>query len=232
MVYVNMLSNNITREFLQKFKSCERVPLVCFVCGGDFLRPKNDLLNSLSLGRNIVCQRLCGYNHWLLATNRGKDHCVCQVCGTEYVRSRSQVARTPNKFCSKSCSVTWQNKHKTTGYRRSKLEKYLEEKIRKEFPALQFEANCRSVIDYELDFYFPTLKFAIEVNGITHYRPVYSEARFKRTKEIDAEKKLRCSELGITLYVIPNTIHAFTAEFGDITWSEMLDSAVSPLRPT
>jgi hypothetical protein len=33
-----------------------------------------------------------------------------------------------------------------------------------------------------LDFYFPELRFAIELNGITHYEPIYGEDKFEKIK--------------------------------------------------
>jgi hypothetical protein len=102
------------------------------------------------------------------------------------------------------------------------LEKYLEERIRQEFPDLEFETNCRSVIDYELDFYFPTLKLAVEVNGPIHYRPIYSQEKFLRRQEIDRQKITMCATQEIKLVVIPNLASKFSYEFGNNIFTEFV----------
>ena len=55
----------------------------------------------------------------------------------------------------------------------------------------------------ELDFYIPKLKLAIELNGITHYKPVYGKEKFERQQRNDALKRELCKEKGITLIEIP-----------------------------
>lgn len=57
-------------------------------------------------------------------------------------------------------------------------------------------------MNFELDFYFPELRFAIELNGIVHYEPIYGQDKFERIQNNDKQKMLRCLELGIELMVI------------------------------
>jgi hypothetical protein len=54
----------------------------------------------------------------------------------------------------------------------------------------------------ELDFFFPELNFAIEINGPTHYTMIYNEEKLNRTKENDKRKINLCPELGIDLFVL------------------------------
>lgn len=61
----------------------------------------------------------------------------------------------------------------------------------------------------ELDFYIPNLKLAIELNGITHYEPVYGEDKLKRQQLNDTIKRNECKRLGIRLVEVPllNGVH-------------------------
>ena len=40
--------------------------------------------------------------------------------------------------------------------------------------------NNSTTISSELDFYFPQLKLAIEINGIVHYEPIYGSNKFDK----------------------------------------------------
>jgi very-short-patch-repair endonuclease len=63
--------------------------------------------------------------------------------------------------------------------------------------------NDRNVIKpLELDFYFPDLKFAVEINGPTHYRPIYGEEALAASKARDKRKRDLCKKLGIKLRVV------------------------------
>lgn len=55
----------------------------------------------------------------------------------------------------------------------------------------------------ELDFYIPSLKLAIELNGITHYKPIYGKEKFERQVRNDKIKRDLCLNMGITLVVVP-----------------------------
>lgn len=57
-----------------------------------------------------------------------------------------------------------------------------------------FLRNEKTSKNFEIDIYYPELKLAIEVNGITH--------RLKEIKERDKFKKIRCDEVGIRLFQI------------------------------
>ena len=82
---------------------------------------------------------------------------------------------TKNNFCSRSCSATFNNKNKTYGTRRSKLEVFLEKELIKLYPDLLFHFNRKDTINSELDIYIPSLKLAFELNGIFHYEPIYGD---------------------------------------------------------
>lgn len=87
---------------------------------------------------------------------------------------------------------------------RSKAEKVLENKLKQDFRDIPILFNTREILltRLELDVYFPSLKIAIEINGIHHYKAIYSEERFLQAIERDERKKRECEELGIRLFII------------------------------
>ncbi len=55
----------------------------------------------------------------------------------------------------------------------------------------------------EIDFFIPEVGLAIEVNGVTHYSPIYGKKRFERQLKNDEIKRNLCKELGLILIEIP-----------------------------
>jgi hypothetical protein len=122
----------------------------------------------------------------------------CMYCHKDVITQPSYN----KKFCSQSCSATYNNTHKTKGFRRSKLEVYLEEQIRLQYPQHELICNGKSAINSELDFYFPTLNLAIELNGIFHYEPIYGPDKLAKTQNNDQRKFAACNDAGIALAII------------------------------
>lgn len=110
------------------------------------------------------------------------------------------------------------------------MEFYLEEKIKAEFLSLEVICNDQKVLaGLELDFYFPSLKLAFELNGITHYEPIYGLDRFSRSQDSDRRKMIQCNELGIELAVIDiSSYKYFSKKSGDRIWTE-IQKILSPL---
>jgi len=97
----------------------------------------------------------------------------CKNCNKIFKKKICDIKKTPNSFCSRSCSTTYNNTHKKYGHRRSKIEKLICDIIRKEYPNIKILENSKELINFELDIYLPELKLAIELNGPTHYEPIY-----------------------------------------------------------
>ena len=133
---------------------------------------------------------------------------ICTQCGKNFVRRQSRAStdacknKSGNYFCSKSCAATYNNLHKTTGTRRSKLEVWLEEQLRKLYPNLEILFNAKKAINAELDIYFPTIDLAFELNGIYHYKPIHGETKLASIQSNDCRKSAACIKKGITLHVI------------------------------
>lgn len=149
-------------------------------------------------GWKTFCSSRCRSAH----LEKGKDF-SCARCSKIITKTPAEIRKTKaNVFCTKSCAALYNNRHKRTGIRRSKLERYLENQLKLNFPDLDFLCNARIAIGAELDFYFPELRLAIEINGFLHYQPIYGFERLKRIQEIDKEKAERCRQQNIELHII------------------------------
>jgi hypothetical protein len=126
----------------------------------------------------------------------------CKNCEIEVVKHLSDIrSKSGNSFCSRSCSATYNNKNKKFGTRRSKLEIWIEEKLKNKY---NFEIifNGKEVINSELDIYIPSLKLAFELNGIFHYEAIYGEKKLEQIINNDNRKIQACVERGIECCII------------------------------
>jgi hypothetical protein len=153
---------------------------------------------------------------------KSRTHTVvknCDQCGKQVEKIISKVNDKRKKssrcFCSRSCSVTYNNTHKTRGTRISKLEKYISENLTKEFNNLKIHFNHKEAINSELDIYIPSLKLAFELNGIFHYEPIYGKEKLSQIQNNDKRKFQACLEKNIELCLIDaSSIKHFTKERG------------------
>ena len=152
--------------------------------------------------RNQKCSKNCHYDSTRITV---RDDFPCGQCGSILTRDirNQQRSKSGHVFCDQSCAAKYNNAHKKYGARRSKLEVWLEDRLRELYPYLDLYCNRNDAIGMELDFYFPALKLAFEINGIFHYEPIYggTEGLVERVKK-DTQKFERCNESGITLTVI------------------------------
>ena len=145
----------------------------------------------------------------------------CSNCGNMVNKQYNMVKGKKNKtdrfFCNSSCATTYNNTHKTTGTRVSKLELYLQQVLPEMFKELEFKFNSKEEINSELDIYIPSLKLAFELNGIFHYEPVYGQDKLDKIINNDKLKFKACHEAGISLCVIDTTSQKkFTAESSSV----------------
>lgn len=110
-----------------------------------------------------------------------------------------------NIFCSQSCAASFNNLNKTKGTRRSKLEAYIEQELKKIYPELEIHFNSKEAINSELDIFLPSKKLAFELNGIFHYEPIHGENILRNIKNNDNRKFQACLEKGIELCIIDSS---------------------------
>ena len=129
----------------------------------------------------------------------------CLQCNKIVSRTPSQISKTNRIFCSTSCAATYNNTHKTKGYRRSKLELWLQDELQSLYPHLIIYFNDKTAINSELDIYFPELKLAFELNGIFHYEPIYGPGKLEQIQNNDQNKFQKCFQQQISLCIIDTT---------------------------
>ena len=177
----------------------------CGFCNNDYEASYNKWKSRLQIikrGHKSYCSEECRLS------SRGfsaRQEVQCQQCGGSFYKDSARINKTKNNFCSSSCAGTYTNTHKTTGYRRSKLEVWLESSLSELYPQLEIHFNRKDAIESELDFYFPSLKLAFELNGIFHYEPIYGEDQLKKIKNNDERKFAACLERGIELCIIDSS---------------------------
>ncbi len=199
----------------------ESLNKTCKYCKNIFLRSFKDEYSHQRKGRkNNYCSIRC-----VGLDQRKRQNCNCSQCGKNIERVLSTIKK--NTFCSQSCSAKYNNTHKTHGTRRSKLEKWLEEKLKSLYPTLEIHFNRKDAINSELDIYFPILKLAFELNGIYHYEPIHGPEKLASVQNNDQRKFQACLEKGIELCIIDSS------KFGNFKESkakEFLDIIISVIE--
>jgi hypothetical protein len=178
------------------------IEVKCVGCNKNVMRYPCELKSN----NQYWCSHKCRY------PDNEKRLVSCLKCNKEFKKSNAECIKFPNNFCSHSCSASYNNTHKKYGTRRSKLEIYLEEQIKTHYPDLELVCNQKSAIESELDFYFPELRFAIELNGITHYEPIYGEDKFEKIQNNDKRKIIACYEKDIELAIIDSSSCSYLNE--------------------
>jgi very-short-patch-repair endonuclease len=92
-----------------------------------------------------------------------------------------------------------QLKNETVKTGRSQAEEMAIALLYRSFPRLKVERNNKTALGKELDIFLPDFNVAVEIDGITHQRIVFSEETFIRTQRNDARKDELAKEKGILL---------------------------------
>lgn len=137
-------------------------------------------------------------------TIESKTLTKCGICQKDMFAYNKiiQESKSGKVFCTRSCSAKYSNSHKTTGTRRSKFENWIENELTKTYPNLEVKYNLIGDIEAELDIYIPSLKLAVEINGVFHYKPIYGESKFVKIQTSDKRKASLCSENNIDLLIV------------------------------
>ena len=177
--------------------SNNNIQVECFHCKTTFVRDKRFVTRARKSDRNLFCSLAC------VGKSQKKRLTVsCLQCAVSFEKSKYLCEKSPNHFCSQSCSATYSNTHKKYGIKRSKLEFWLEQQLTSLYPTLEFHFNRKDAINSELDIYIPAFKLAFELNGLFHYEPIFGPEKLTLTQNNDQRKFQACIEKGISLCVI------------------------------
>lgn len=205
-----------TYEFLRSHPEIvdnnEEFELTCCQCGSAYVRDQRVVKWGLKTFAQNFCSLTCSAGY----KNRGKSQIVgCAQCQKQFRKMLNQInkSKSGNHFCCKSCAATYNNTHKKTGTRRSKLEVWLEEHLPSLYPDLKIQFNNKEIINSELDIYIPSLKLAFELNGIFHYEPIYGKEKLAQIQNNDQRKFQACLEKDIELCIVDSSqMKHFTAK--------------------
>lgn len=192
-----------TQDEFDKTKSRNFLPCRCENCLSVFQVQKKLITYELKNKRGNI--RFCSISCSVTFNKNTKKYVNCLNCGTSFQKHYNQIIKSPNHFCNLSCAALFRNKNKTQGFRRSKLEIWLEDELNKIYPNTKILYNDRNTIGYELDVFFSDLNIAFELNGVFHYKPIYGNDKLQKTKRNDLHKIEKCQEKNICLCIIDVT---------------------------
>ena len=186
------------------------------------MRPKKEINYELKNNRGNL--KYCS----LACINYNSVQGSCLNCGKEMIIKKSNLNK--NNFCSRSCAATHNNKNKTKGTRRSKLEQWIESQLNVLYPNLLIDYNKKDAIGSELDIYIPSLNLAFELNGIFHYEPIYGSDKLNRIQENDNNKFQLCQQKNISLCIIDTSSQKYFKEKSSITFLNLIRNIIDDNR--
>lgn len=187
--------------------------LICVECGKKYTKKKDP--RSI----NSFCSRSCAAKFNKNATSKKPKpkstkrvvtrlQLKCEGCGKQIIRLASQLKKTKHKkpYCSRSCRMSHYNRNilKRTFNQRSRAEDILFDIIQKDFKFLVIKQNVRDILPsgLEIDLYLPSISLAIELNGPTHYFPIYGNDKLSKIQSNDVKKRLEIHQMNINLLTI------------------------------
>lgn len=212
-----------TEDEFKHAGSRQEMPLECEICSSTFYKKKHRLQCK---GRHSFCSKKC--------QSEAQETFVkkeCAWCNKKVKKLLNQVknSKTGNIFCNQSCAASYNNRNKTTGTRRSKLEQWIAKELPKVFPNEKIIFNGKEAIGSEIDIYFPERKIGFEINGIFHYEPIYGEEKLKKIQQNDKEKREKCRQSQIDLIEIDTRDQKY---FTQKTSRKFLDKIVKEVKNT
>lgn len=189
-----------TEEEYNSARGKDLMPLECENCGKTYYRRQARIKYDLKKNINITaCSTKCGHiiRRNMVSANCGQCNKTATRSMRDYLKSKSG-----HIFCSQSCAARYNNSHKIIGYRRSKMEIWIEEQLKILYPDLEILFNDKTAILSELDIYIPSLSLAFELNGIFHYEPIYGENKLEQIIRNDNNKFYLCQQNNINLCII------------------------------
>lgn len=169
------------------YRARNKPKVFCALCATPILRPGKQR------GERAYCDKECEAKH-----RQNRVTKSCEICGKEFRKSVSQMGR----FCSKPCSYIGHKRsmvHRSPQWR-SYGECALIVLLRRNFPSLKILPNDRTQLEgFEIDIFLPELNAGIEFNGPHHFKPVYGEKVFQKTKNADKAKRAIACRKGIRI---------------------------------
>lgn len=176
-----------------------KLPLECEFCHKRFLKQVKEIKLALTT-RPQTC-RFCSKNCCNKSATNMLTFC-CNTCGITIYRRPGDIKKSKKIYCSSSCFAKYNNKNRSTGTKRSKLELFIESELSKMYPFLYIKYNKTQTINAELDIYIPELSLAFELNGIVHYEPIYGPEKLSKIQNNDNRKFQACLERQIELAIL------------------------------
>lgn len=188
----------------------------CLHCNKDVLKFKSEIRKNPD---KVFCNNSCSQTYWRANNPRDSRNLHnCKLCSKEVLRYDSK-SKTGFRFCNASCKSKYFSQF-SKRKARSNLELFLSCKLQENFPFLkEIHSDREQCSGLELDFYFPDLNIAIEINGPVHYDPIYGDEYLQSIQERDFRKTKICEIKGIELLQIKNYGH-FTNSSGNKIWVE------------
>lgn len=189
----------------------------CEYCHNIFLRTLGTHNKRKKKYKRTFCSQKC------LNNSQGpRTMFNCSECNSPVYRNTTDIKKSKSGkfFCNRTCRSKFFYKPIPSGSQRSKLEFYIESMILKHFSNLNFITNDRDTIGLELDLYFPDIKIAIEINGPTHYEPIFGSKKLLEIQSRDNIKRIACDKLSIQLIIIDN-LKKFKPKFINSVWLEV-----------
>jgi len=163
----------------------KRILLICPICKKKFYKPPSLIKNK----NNVFCSVEC---HDTFQTT--KELVKCAKCGKRFYKHLCLIKRSRLSFCSQQCVSKYR-------FKGSFVETEFEELIK--VLDISYIRNDRTILKpLELDFWFPDIQFAVEINGRTHYKPVYGQNTLDKVRNRDRRKHKMCKALGIKLRTV------------------------------
>ena len=178
----------ISYEDFIKLKVDEKVLLSCCKCDKLFADIKNNVKIRMLKGHKAYCSRTCGFKGLIKSVQKN-----CTYCNKPISVSPSRLKNVKHAFCSSSCSATYYNLipgRKRFAGKRSKAELYLANLIKTKYPHLTIIECSRTLLTcgYEIDIFIKDINFAIEINGPSHYIPIFGDKMLTQIQHRDTKK--------------------------------------------